>query len=253
MNKEWSNKEFWSKYWEKEKPTTTEFTFSKIVEKYINFNTISSYMEIGGAPGAIVTYIHNKYKLKCSIIDYVDKKYTENILKENNVTNYCIYEEDFINFNPSRHKHKYGLVASWGFIEHFDKSVCKKIIQKQKELVEENGYLLIELPNIRKFNWLIYRICNYELLKIHNLDIMDLSFIQEEVSINNEFEILYCDYYLTSFFFFNSSSEFFDRHNLLKKIFKSINKLAQFLHFDNIRTKFFSPYIVLIAKKKALV
>ncbi len=250
MDKVWSSKEFWSKYWDKEKRTVSEFTFSKLMEKYINFKAIDSYMEIGGAPGVILTYMNQKYGLTGSVIDYVDKKYTENVLEENGIKNYSVYEEDFTAFNPMKHSKRYDLVASWGFVEHFDKSVCRKIIQKQKKLVQDNGYLLIELPNIRKFNWLIYRICDNELLKIHNLAIMDLQFLKKEVLRGEEFELLYCDYYLTSFFASNNSSEFYDRHRILKRIFRLIHSTAQKLHIDNIRTQFFSPYIVVIAKRK---
>lgn len=250
-NKVWSSKEFWSKYWDKEKRTVSEFTFSQLMEDYIDFNAIDSYMEIGGAPGIITAYIYQKYGINGSVIDYVNKEYTEKVLNENNVRNYNVYEEDFINFDAKRHGKQYGLVASWGFIEHFDKHICQEIIQKQKELVQEGGYLLIELPNIRKLNWFIYRIFNNKLLKIHNLEIMDLSFLKKEVILNNQFELLYCDYYLTSFFSINSSSEFYDRHKIIKKIFKVIHSIAQKFHIDNIKTQFFSPYIVLIAKKKS--
>ena len=122
MDKVWSSKEFWSKYWDKEKRTVSEFTFSKLMEKYINFKAIDSYMEIGGAPGVILTYMNQKYGLTGSVIDYVDKKYTENVLEENGIKNYSVYEEDFTAFNPMKHSKRYDLVASWGFVEHFDKT-----------------------------------------------------------------------------------------------------------------------------------
>ncbi len=251
MSKVWSDKEFWSRYWDKEKRKTTEFLFTALMEEYIDFKKIHSYMEIGGAPGVIMAYMNQTYGMEVSAIDFVDKKYIEEVMKKNAVTDYNIYEEDFTKFNVKEHKRRYSFVASWGFIEHFDIHICKKIIQNQKELVEENGYLIIELPNIRKFNWMVYRICNNELLKIHNLKVMNLKFLKEQVQMGNQFDILYCDYYLTSFFEFNPSSEFFDRHKNLKKLFRGIHKIAKKLHIDNIKTSFFSPYIVLIATRKS--
>ncbi len=48
MSKVWSDKEFWSRYWDKEKRKTTEFLFTALMEEYIDFKKIHSYMEIGG-------------------------------------------------------------------------------------------------------------------------------------------------------------------------------------------------------------
>lgn len=249
MSKEYSNKQFWNEYWEKEQRHTEDFIFAELVDKFVNWNEIDSYMEIGGAPGSIMAYMHNRHGLEVSTIDFCSKEITDNYLKSRKINSYSIYEADFIQLDISDYKDKYDLVSSWGFIEHFDLDTCGKLIRKHKALVADGGYLIIELPNIRKFNWLLYRIFNKELLDIHNLDVMNLSFLKERITEGNDFKLLYSNYYLTSFLGFSSSNEFFERHRIIKWIFGKLQSLSRVLHIDNIKNRFFSPYIVMIAQK----
>jgi len=160
-----------------------------------------------------------------------------------------MFNEDFRHFDITPHVKKYDLVSSWGFIEHFELEESYEFIQKHKEMVSSNGYLIIELPNIRWFNWLLYRLINNNLLKIHNLETMDISFLKRAIEKDQKFKILYGNYYLTSFFEFSSSNEFFKRHSVIKHIFELIKKSIRALHVNDIPNKFFSPYIVFIAKR----
>lgn len=244
-----SDKKFWDEYWNNEKRVVTDFGFSKVMESFIDFKKVKSYMEIGGAPGVIMTYIHNKYNVEVSAIDFVNKSYIENVMKENNITNYHVYEADFTEFDTESHTKKYDLVASWGFVEHFEINTCKNIIEKQKNLVEKNGYLIIELPNIRKFNWLLYRIFNKKLLDIHNMETMSIPFLREQILKNDDYKLLYGNYYLTCFLGYNSSSDYLKKHMILKNLFVTMQNLMKKLKIDNIQNQTFSPYILMIAKR----
>lgn len=249
MKNTYGNSEFWSEYWEKENRHMNEFMFSDLIDQYIDWKNIHSYMEIGGAPGSIMSYMAKIHKLEVSTVDFCDEKILVKFLEAANVPNYHVYNKDFRKFDISAHAKKYDVVASWGFVEHFDLDISGELIQRHKEMVADNGYLIIELPNIRKMNWLIYRIFNYNLLKIHNIKTMDLNFIKREVMKGKEFEILYADYYLTSFFGYNSSNEFFNKHQVIRKVFLFIQYLSKQLHINNIPNQFFSPYIVLVARR----
>lgn len=248
-NNAYSNSKFWSDYWIKENRNVDEFMFSDLIDQYIDWENIRSYMEIGGAPGSIMSYMSKTHDMQVSTVDFCDKNILIEFLNSAKIPNYHVYNEDFQKFDISQHERKYDLVASWGFVEHFDLSVSGELIQKHKRMVSKNGYLIIELPNIRKVNWLIYCIFNYNLLKIHNIKTMDLNFIRSEVMKGKEFELLYADYYLTSFFGYNISNEFFNKHKLIQNIFKLVQKLSQKFHINNIPNQFFSPYIVLIARR----
>jgi hypothetical protein len=51
-------------------------------------------------------------------------------------------------------------------------------IDKQMEMVGEEGDFIIGLPSIRKAMWLIYWIFNRKMIKIHNLKIVDLEWLK---------------------------------------------------------------------------
>ena len=149
MSKAFSNKTFWDKYWEAEKRSGYDFLFHKIVDKYIDWGRVRDYMEIGGAPGTIMSYMFHVHKLEVSTVDFCNPEILSELLERNKVRNYRIYNEDFSEFDVSPHSRKYDLVASWGFVEHFGLEDANGFIQKHKEMVSEGGYLIVELPNIR--------------------------------------------------------------------------------------------------------
>lgn len=249
MSKEYSTKQFWDGYWKDEKRSGYEFLFEEIVNNYVDWGSIKSYMEIGGAPGTIMSYMYHEHGLDVSTIDFCDPHILSDLLSGNSIKNYHIYNEDFSNTDIKKHHKKYDLVASWGFVEHFELEESDKFIQKHKDMVSDNGYLIIELPNIRGFNWLLYRIMNNELLKIHNTKTMDIAFLKSAVEKGGQFGILYGNYYLTSFLEYSSTNEFFERHKLIKSVFGVLKKLFAFLKLNNIPNRLFSPYIVFIAKR----
>ena len=249
MIDEYSDKQFWDNYWEKEERNEYDFLFSRLIDQYIDWKGIKNYMEIGGAPGTIMSYMFHNHNLNVNTVDFCNPQILSSMLEKNNVKEYRIYNEDFATFDTTKHKKLYDVVASWGFVEHFDTIKSRFFIQKQKEMVSDNGYIVVELPNIRKFNWLLYRIMNYELLKIHNVKTMNLDFLRQAIEEGGDFEILYGDYYLTSFLEYSSSNEFFDKHHIIKQIFSSLKHLFAWLHLNNISNRFFSPYIVFIARR----
>lgn len=250
MSKELSNKGFWEKYWDNEVRSASNFTFCEILDACVDFENVHSYLEIGGAPGSIMAYINKKYGIPVAAIDYVDKRYIDATMEKCGIADYQVFQEDFIKLDTMKLAEKYDMVASWGFIEHFDLDVCREIIAKQKSLVSDGGYLIIELPNLRRFNWFLYWVFNKELLKIHNLDVMDLSFLKGEIERDQAFETIYGNYYLTSFLNFNAQNEFFIKHKWIGWMVNLIQKLAKKLRIENLPNKCFSPYIVFIARKK---
>lgn len=244
-----NNKDFWNEYWKKETRRQEEFMFADLLNKYLEWDMISTYMEIGGAPGSIMSYMVKYHGIDVFTVDFCNKKIIEEFMESAQVKKYKIYDEDFETFDVKEHINRYDCVASWGFIEHFDIELTSQFIKKHKEMVSKNGYLIIELPNIRKFNWLIYKIFDKELLSIHNIKAMDLNYLRREIN-DDEFELLYGNYYLTSFLEYNSSNVFFANHRIIKYIFNFFKEIGKKLHLSNIPNRFFSPYIIFIARRK---
>ena len=236
-------------YWEKEKregERKISFYFSDLMDQSICWDGLKSYMEIGGAPGSVMAFMSQRYGLDVSAVDFTDKRRMEALLYAQGVTGYQIYEEDFQAFDSKSHSKEYDIVASWGFVEHFSRKVTARFIEKQKMMVADNGYLIVELPNIRKGIWLIYRIFNRDLIKIHNLRIMDLPWLRRCVLRGNEFKLVYASYY----FAMNPQNEFFIKHRILGKICERAVKFFNRHHFSEPFKKWFFPYIVIIARRE---
>lgn len=246
-----NSKEFWAEYWDKEKReifTSNSFIFEDIIEKNIpelmNGQKDKSYFEVGCAPGNVMVFFNKKYGCTISGCDFVSCIAVADNIKKSGIKTFHLYESDFRNLDL---KNKYDLVASYGFVEHFDN--YSTIIKRHKKLVADNGYLIIEIPNIRKCNYLFYKIFLPNILKNHNTKIMDLKVLRKEIEDEN-FEILFNNYYLTNMFMANSNNEFVNRNKIIKYIFMSSRKILEKLHCSNIPNKYLSPYIICIARKK---
>ncbi|NOU66243.1 methyltransferase domain-containing protein [Paenibacillus sp. LMG 31461] len=242
MNK-LSKKEFWDSEWEHEKRNDYKsFVFGDFLSKLIPKG--GSFVEIGCAPGSIMAYFYHKLNFDVTGVDYSSVSKIEENLKHYDVEKFQLYEADFTELKLDK---KYTVVSSFGFVEHFYD--YDSIIQKHMDLVEDKGYLVIELPNIRYFNWLIYRIVNPELLSIHNLKIMNLKELPRKIKESNEYEILYCNYYKSCFLFFNDQNSQLLSRPLLRLIFSKLKEILIKFRLDNISNRYFSPYIILVAKK----
>lgn len=242
----YTDKSYWNKYWDKEKRENIQFYFDVLLDQYIVWENVKSYMEVGGAPGSIMAYMYRKHNLKVFTIDFSERERIENYLDYQQIKDYYIYTQDFQSFSTNENKEKYDIVASWGFIEHFEKDITTNFIEKKKQMVSEGGYLIVELPNIRKFIWFLYWIFNRKLIGIHNLKIMDLDYLKSEILKDEKYDLLFGSY----FFAINKQNDFFQKH---KKLCSICEKMMIYFREHNVNDKvkkWFFPYIVLIAKNK---
>jgi hypothetical protein len=102
---------------------------------------------------------------------------------------------EFINSDFTKYKShkKYDCVMSFGFIEHFLN--WEEIMIMHLDLVSENGYVIIEVPNFRGIFQKVPRfIFDYKNYKRHNINSMDLN-KWNVVMKNNGFEIISSNYF----------------------------------------------------------
>lgn len=241
----YTDKDYWEKYWDKEE-RDIQFYFDKLLDQYISWKDVSSYMEVGGAPGSIMAFMSKEHGLSVSTVDFTEKARISEFLKSHGVKDFNVFQDDFLTFNIDSHCKKYDIVASWGFVEHFKKKTTARFIEKQKDMVSEDGYLIVELPNIRRAFWLVYWIFNRKVIKIHNLAVMDLPWLKQCVNGGGKFDLLYASYYFTM----NSRNEFFERHKFLGKVCEKLVRFFQDRNFNDNMKKWFFPYIVIIAKRR---
>lgn len=141
---------------------------------------------------------------------------------------------------------KYDIVASFGFIEHFND--FESVIKFQLDKVSDKGYALITTPN---FTWpvmnILQRVINPGFLKIHNVKSMSPS-AWKKIFEKNGFEVLDCRY----LGYFEFWTENLHRNKFRKTALAILQLLlpiiSRLLPKNN---RFFSPYCVIVGKKKS--
>ena len=96
-------------------------------------------------------------------------------------------------FFNSHLKFKFDVVASFGFIEHFTN--WEDIFLKHIELVNDNGYLIMEVPNfIGNFQNFLHKNFDKKNYEHHHIPAMDID-NWADILKTNGFRILYKGYF----------------------------------------------------------
>lgn len=144
--------------------------FDSVLKKILPISADMTCLEIGAIPGGFLAYFNKEFKYKITGVDFAEnKKVFDETMKINKIKDYKFISADIKNIKTNK---KYDVVSSFGFIEHFDN--YEDIISKHIELLAEDGYLVISLPNFRNLQYLYRIIFDRENLKIHNLDSMKI-------------------------------------------------------------------------------
>lgn len=235
-----TSKKFWNNSWKKFK-IKGDYMFHDLLKRHFLKNKNKTCIEIGCVPGRFLFYLAKNFKYKVYGVDFAETNKMRDFFKSEKIP-IKIYQKDFLKFKT---KVKFDVVCSFGFIEHFDD--YETIFKKHVDLLNKNGKLIIEMPNFRYGQKILHSLFDKPNLKRHNLEIMNLIKLKE-LCKKYDLNILYLNYFKTIDFWISQT----DKHLwLIKKaiglfslLFECINKL---INFPN---KSFSPYIVLVAKKK---
>jgi len=179
-NYDLAEQRFWNNYWKgislpteykkkREKLYLNEIL--KIFDEYLTINNQWSILEIGGAPGQYLSYMHKNFGYDIHCVDYSDIGCLKT--KENfNLLNIpgTVYHEDIFSKNLSLPL--FDIVYSLGFIEHF--SDLNAVIQTHLKLLKPGGILLLGVPNFLGVNHFFLKRLAPKLLSKHNLTTMDL-------------------------------------------------------------------------------
>lgn len=184
-----TNKKFWENYWGNiSLPQTINYDFNndrviaQTLKKYIPEASFDKKaVEIGCAPGKWLVFLNKELGFKIHGYEYLDiaaHKTEENLLANNiDKSMFTVKVEDFL---QSDLNDKFNLVLSLGFVEHFDN--YEEILQKHYLITEKDGYIAIGIPNYRGITFLIQQyidnVCNGDIIKNHNLKVMNLSIFE---------------------------------------------------------------------------
>jgi SAM-dependent methyltransferase len=243
---EYTDRAFWRNYWLQKpdlfnKPIDRKSLFLPLFQDLVSKNNFTSAVEIGGFPGTFSVLMQLEYGIPTDLVDYfVDQALLNQFIAANEFESKKLnaYEIDvFTDFVPPK---RYDLVFSIGLIEHFDDT--KRIVQGHVKFMNDNGVLLIIIPNFRGINGWFQRTFDIENYNKHYIACMDAGYLRPHFGDFKEVEIDY-------FGGFSIWLENYKTQNVMVKLFfKSVWLLGKVLFkvFKPVN-RFFSPYIYIKA------
>jgi 2-polyprenyl-3-methyl-5-hydroxy-6-metoxy-1,4-benzoquinol methylase len=216
-----------------------------ILEKILPYDQTLSFLEVGCVPGRHMVYFAKHYGYQVSGIDYSDEiLYVGPTLKAHNITKFELVQCDFSDFAPAT---KYDIVFSAGFVEHFAEP--DSVFKKHVDLLQENGILIISLPNLRYGQKMLRLLIGSRyVLDGHNLQVMCPQ-IWHDLAAKEGLSVLYCNYVVT--FSFWLTPDYNARiSRLVGRISRGIGRGLRMFGLDQVPNRYFSPHILLVAKKQ---
>lgn len=254
------SKDVWEDYYKNEKKIHIKpkagffmsydiFLCDSILAKYLPRNLGKKedikICEIGFGDGKMLKKIADKFNYEPYGIEYskeavqMAEKKVHGILGD-------IFDEKL----TDKYKEAFDVVFSYGFIEHIIPP--EKAIQAHLKILKRGGILILQIPRLRKFNWLKAKIFRPDLLPLHNLSLMEqevLSGLGKKMGL----EEIFCNNYGTLKL----------RIPMAKKNIRwYILKIICFLEYilnplfrillknKGFETKLFSPAVIFIGKKQ---
>ncbi len=220
----------------------SDHAIEKIIRKYIPSNDKGNCLEVGSFPGPFLT-VFGDLGYTLNGIDFHPKNEKDLpawLLSQS----YKVDEFKTADFFHYTNTKKFDVVASFGFIEHFEN--YDEVILKHAELVSDNGYLMITTPNFRGSiqHWL-HKTFDRENLLLHNLESMQPK-KWATLLRDNGFEIRYHGFF-GGFLFWRANEKM---GKVKEKIFwfivRIIPRLRKMIWFESAA---FSGFCGVVAKK----
>lgn len=247
------SKDFWEKplsespfmrYLGIEKYLAMNKKFDKLFKKILKKGN-KKILEIGCTPAKRLIYFAKEFGYKVYGIDYVERGVE--ISKENlsiaGVEGTILCEDVF---QTSFEDESFDIVYSMGLIEHFESPA--EIIDIHIKLLKRGGTLIITIPNFKdSLYFTLSRILGEEkkLSETHNLSIMDKKRLNELLQ-HRGIKILMLDY------FGPIDITMVLGGTKVKPVSYLMHIINQFLGYSTFfipKSRYFSPHLVLIAKK----
>lgn len=175
---ELTDSNYWNNYWDKmgdkqgvfrSKPTIVMQSILGVFNNFFNINEKLNVIEIGGAPGDYLVYLHKNFKYNTHSLDFsaVGNEQTKVNFKNFGIP-IKVYEKDI--FSDLTDLPKFDIVFSLGFIEHFEDT--QLVVSKHSELLKPGGLLLLGVPNFTGIYYPFIKRMAPNILRTHYLKVM---------------------------------------------------------------------------------
>lgn len=242
-----TNEDFWKTYWvtkNLEKKISRRYLFSGLYKDIVSSNSVNTALEIGGFPGVYSIYLKKYLHVEAAFADIVfHEELLRKLEKINEVGRIEAYKGDIFTLQLPR---AVDLVHSHGFIEHFKNA--EPVFDIHMKFLNPGGIMFITIPNFRGFNGWIQKAFNPENYRKHNIDLMIPASLKKDLEKIADLENFRIFYYGGFSIWLDN---FHEKSFLFKLLFRSVWFIGKVISkIIPVETKAFSPYVIIIAKKK---
>ena len=247
---------YWSKFWSNQiskklvfNPNSIRFRdLHKFFTRNLPRNQKLDFLEIGCFPGKYLWYFSKYFGYRIYGIEYVEWccERSRTALAEMGIDT-TIYCQDFLQFNPPPEKEQWDVVASFGFIEHFENFI--DIINRHMKLVKPGGFLVFTVPNLHGVNGKILRKVDARKFKMHK--ILTYRKIKSAMDSNPSLRIIEGGYY-GHVAFWNTGLYRKIREQGKRRYFfvRGVLWVVELFGLLIPNSRIYSPIIVVLAKKE---
>jgi 2-polyprenyl-3-methyl-5-hydroxy-6-metoxy-1,4-benzoquinol methylase len=230
------------------------YFWNGLVKNYLPENKKLKAIEIGSAPGYFLIKLNREMGYIPYGIEYSNKgaELNKKLFSDEGIDHKNIFHGDFFSAEFQReYKDHFDVVISRGFIEHFEN--IEMVIDNHINLLKSDGYLIVSIPNFSGFNLRLLNFFNKELVKIHNLSIMNLQEFKNLFK-NKKVSPLFINYYGGINFQLFGTKKPITKITILY-LFKKLQIAINIFLNITLKCKYpgcfckFSPYLIFIGKK----
>lgn len=212
-------------------------------------------IEIGSAPGEFLKQCHDRFGFEPYGVEYSPvgaRTNRDNFESWGLDPNHVIQADFFADDFQSEYQAQFDIVVSRGFIEHFVD--LRPVIEAHSKLLKPGGTLVVSIPNLTGFNYILGLLTANEVYPLHNLSIMRKE-VFGELFARTDLETVFCGYEGGVDFGIVDAGLDSTLRNSIRKITRrvqwSLNVIFNSLFFGRVpETRYTSPYLLYIGRKK---
>lgn len=160
--------------------------FMEILRDYLPRDESMTCLEVGAIPGSLLAYLHLTFGYKITGIDFASNEAAfHKTMAAYGISDYEFIKDDFLQHGFD---HRFDVVASFGFIEHFDD--FENVVIRHCALVAPGGWLALAVPNFRYLQFAYHFVFDRPNLRIHNQEAMDLRRLKAIASREGVMEVV---------------------------------------------------------------
>lgn len=209
-------------------------------------NTNPKICEIGSGDGKLLV----KFARMFDSVPYGIEYAREAALKSQSIGVQTIIKDAFSKEVTKKYRNYFDIVFSYGFIEHI--LPTENAIKLHIDLVKPGGYVIIQIPRFKGFNWWRIKFFRPDFITVHNMDIMEAR-ILNKLCTDQGLEKIYCKNYGT-FRIRIPMDKKDNKYYILKALCLVEYFLNPILHYifgdKGFETTLFSPAVMFIGRKK---